>query len=318
MSKTVWAFGLALLLTLSTATLSQQPQAPAADYPLWAFPLKVERPFAPEGPEPKTLAGSQRKYTQQQIDDLLNPPDWFPDQRPDPPVIVLRGHGDALACGACHLMSGLGHPESTDLTGLTAAYMVQQMKDFRSGARIDVPRMNKIARAVSEDESRQAAAWFSQLKPRPFNRVVESDTVPMTFLGDGRMRFVEPGGGTEPIGNRIITVPEDQARARLRDPDSGFIAYVPVGSIAKGKELAETGGGGRTVPCATCHGPDLKGVGNVPRLAGVHPIYLARQLYRFRDGTRNGAEAAPMKPATDRMTDEDIVNLSAYLGSLAP
>jgi cytochrome c553 len=285
---------------------------------LWAFPLKVERPFAPEGPEPKTLAGSPRKYTQQQIDDLLNPPDWFPDQRPDPPAIVLKGHGDALACGACHLMSGLGHPESTDLTGLTAAYMVQQMKDFRSGARIDVPRMNKIARAVSEDESQQAAAWFAKLKPRPFNRVVETDTVPMTFLGDGRMRFVEPGGGTEPIGNRIITVPEDQARARLRDPNSGFIAYVPVGSIAKGKELAETGGSGRTVPCATCHGPDLKGLGNVPRLAGVHPIYLARQLYRFRDGTRNGTEAAPMKPAADRMTDEDIVNLSAYLGSLAP
>jgi cytochrome c553 len=317
-SKAVLAFGFVWLLMLSTATQPQQTQAPAADYPLWAFPLKVERPFPPEGPEPKTLAGSPKKYTQQQIDDLLHPPDWFPDQRPDPPAIVLKGHGDALACGACHLMSGLGHPESTDLTGLTAAYMVQQMKDFRSGARIDVPRMNKIARAVSEDESQQAAAWFATLKPRPFSRVVEADTVPMTFLGDGRMRFVEPGGGTEPIGNRIITVPEDQARARLRDPNSGFIAYVPVGSIAKGKELAETGGSGRTVPCATCHGTDLRGVGNVPRLAGVHPIYLARQLYRFRDGTRNGALAPLMKPAADRLTDEDIVNLSAYLGSLAP
>jgi len=56
----------------------------------------------------------------------------------------------------------------------------------------------------------------------------------------------------------------------------------------------------------------------VPRLAGVHPIYLTRQLYGFRDGTRNGASAPLMKPATDRLTDEDIVNLSAYLGSLAP
>lgn len=317
-SKTLWMFGLAWLLALSTATQSQQPQAPAADYPSWAFPLKVERPFPPEGPEPRTLAGSPRKYTQQQIDDLLNPPDWFPDQRPDPPAIVLNGHGDALACGACHLMSGLGHPESTDLTGLTAAYMVQQMKDFRSGARIDMARMNKISRAVSDEESQQAAAWFAKLKPRPFNRVVEADTVPKTFVGNGRMRFVEPGGGTEPIGNRIITVPEDQVRARLRDPNSGFIAYAPVGSIAKGKELADTGGTGRTVPCATCHGPDLRGVGNVPRLAGVHPIYLTRQLYGFRDGTRNGASAPLMKPATDRLTDEDIVNLSAYLGSLAP
>jgi cytochrome c553 len=317
-NKTVWGFVLAWLLALSTSTQSQQPRAPAADYPSWAFPLKVERPFPPAGPEPRTLDGSPIKYTQKQIDDLRNPPDWFPDQRPDPPAIVLRGHGDALACAACHLMSGLGHPESTDLTGLTAEYMVQQMKDFKSGARIDVPRMNKIASAVSEDESQQAAAWFAKLKPRPFTRVVEADTVPKTFVGDGRMRFVEPGDGTEPIGNRIITVPEDQARARLRDPNSGFIAYVPVGSVAKGRELAETGGNGRTVPCAICHGPDLRGMGNVPRLAGIHSIYLARQLYRFRDGTRIGAEAAPMMPAADRLTDEDILNLSAYLGSLAP
>lgn len=318
MSRTVLTLGLAWLLALPTATQSQQPQAPAADYPSWAFPLKVERSFPPEEQEPRTLAGSPRKYTQQQIDDLLNPPDWFPDQRPDPPAIILKGQGEALACGACHLMSGLGHPESADLTGLTTAYMVQQMKDFKAGTRIDVARMNKIAGALSDEESQQAAAWFAKLKPRPFNRVVEADTVPKTFIGNGRMRFVEPGDGTEPIGNRIITVPEDQVRARLRDPNSGFIAYVPVGSIAKGKELAETGGNGRTVPCATCHGPDLRGVGNVPRLTGVHPIYAARQLYRFRDGTRNGASAPLMKPAADRLTDEDIVNLSAYLGSLAP
>ncbi|MGH8632437.1 MAG: c-type cytochrome [Burkholderiales bacterium] len=294
--------------------LSQQP-GPA--YPSWAFPLKVERPFPPQCAEPRSLPGRTRSYTQQQIDDLLNAPDWFPGQRPDPPAIVLKGHGDALACSACHLMSGLGHPESADLTGLTAAYMVQQMKDFTSGSRIDVPRMNKIARAASDEETRQAAEWFAKLKPRLFTTVIEADSVPRTFLGDGRMRFVEPDGGTEPIGNRIITVPQDQARARLRDPDSGFVAYVPAGSVARGRDLAANGGS-RTFACAACHGAELKGAGNVPRLAGVHPIYIARQLYRFRDGTRNGAEAALMKPAADRLTDEDIVDLSAYLGFLVP
>ena len=317
MKKTFWVFGVAWLLTLSTATQSQQP-APVAEYPSWAFPLKVEKTLPPEAPEPKTMAGSSRRFTQEQIDDLLNPPDWFPHQHPDPPAIILKGHGEALACGACHLMSGLGHPESADLTGLTAAYMVQQMKEFKVGSRIDVPRMNKIAKEVSEEESRQAAEWFAELKPRRFTSVIEVETVPQTFVGNGRMRFVEPGGGTEPTGNRIITVPEDQVRARLRDPTSGFIAYVPAGSIAKGKELAETGGGGTTVRCGTCHGPGLLGAGNVPRLAGAHPIYIARQLYRFRDGTRNGTGAALMKPAVDRLTDEDILNLSAYLGSLMP
>ena len=223
-----------------------------------------------------------------------------------------------MACGACHLMSGLGHPESNDVTGLTVDYFMQQMADFKSGARIDIPRMNGIAKATTDEEARQAAEWFAKLPRKQFTKVIEADTVPKTFLGNGRMRFVEPGGGTEPIGTRIISLPEDQARARLRDPNSGFIAYVPTGSIEKGRTLVETGGSGKTVACGFCHGFDLKGMGKVPRLAGVHPIYLARQLYRFKDGTRNGPDATLMAASVAQLTDEDIVSLSAYLGSLVP
>jgi cytochrome c553 len=314
-NKALGMVGLVSLLAVTVAKSSQQP-APA-EYPSWAFPLKVDRPLPSEAAEPKSLEGSSRRYTQEQIDDLLHTPDWFPERHPEPPAIVLNGHGDALACAACHLTSGLGHPESADLTGLSVAYMVRQMRDFKSGARIDVPRMNKIAREVSDEESQHASEWFARLKPRPFTRVLEAEAVPRTFVGNGRMRFIEPGGGSEPIGQRIITLPEDQARARLRDPDSGFIAYVPPGSLARGRTLAETGGG-RTLPCAACHGSDLRGAGDVPRLAGTHPIYIARQLYRFRDGTRNGNGAAMMKAAVERLSDLDIVDLAAYLGSLAP
>jgi cytochrome c553 len=133
------------------------------------------------------------------------------------------------------------------------------------------------------------------------------------------MRFVDPKqSGMEPIGNRIITVPENQELARLRDPRSGFLSYVPPGSVARGKALAETGGGGRTIACSICHGEGMKGLGNVPRLAGVHPIYLARQMHLFKDGGRNGVDAALMKRPVAKLTDEDILNLSAYLASLSP
>ena len=58
--------------------------------------------------------------------------------------------------------------------------------------------------------------------------------VPKTFVGQGRMRFVDPNNaGMEPIGNRIIMLPEDQTKARLRDPRSGFVAYVPPGSLSR-------------------------------------------------------------------------------------
>jgi cytochrome c553 len=192
------------------------------------------------------------------------------------------------------------------------------MADFKSGARKDAARMNAIAKDVSDEESRQAAEWFAALKPGVWTKVIEADTVPKTFVGQGRMRFLQPGGGTEPIGNRIITVPQDVARARNRDPHSGFTAYVPTGSIAKGKALAESGGSGKTIACSICHGDSYHGLGNVPPLAGLHPIYIARQMYLFKDGTRNGVDAQLMKKPVARVTDEDIVALSAYFASLTP
>jgi len=303
----------------------QQPSAPAsalpsppAREPAWAFPVQAGS-LPPESPEPKSVEGSTKKYTPKEIDDLLNPPDWFPEAHKPAPSIVQKGHGAALACGSCHLMSGLGHPESADLTGFTADYLIQQMRDFKAGTRRDYARMNGIAKEVSDEESREAAEWFASLPRQKFVRVVEAAMVPKTFVGQGRMRFLDPKDkGMEPIGNRIITVPEDQEKARLRDPKSGFVSYVPPGSIAKGKALAETGGGGKTIACSVCHGEGMKGLANVPRLAGVHPIYLARQLHLFKDGGRKGSDSALMTRPVARLTDEDILNLSAYLGSLPP
>jgi cytochrome c553 len=308
--KNVVAAAAGLLAVVSLH--AQQPAAPRE--PQWAFPA-INGQLPPEESGPKSLAGSSKTYTPQQIDDLSNPPDWFPDEHPAPPSLVQKGHGVALACGACHLMSGEGHPESAGLTGYTAAYLVQQMADFKSGVRKDSARMNAIAKDVSDEESRQVGEWFAALKPRAWTKVTEMAMVPKTFVGQGRMRFVDPAGGSEPIGNRIITVPQDQASARSRDPRSGFIAYVPPGSIAKGKALVE-GGGGRTIACGICHGDALQGLGNVPRLAGVHPVYLARQLYLFKEGTRNGVDAQLMKKPVAKLTDDDILNVSAYLASL--
>jgi cytochrome c553 len=296
------------------STGAQQPAAPPAGRePSWAFPAINGSLPVEEGA--KSLTGSTKSYTPAQIDDLMNPPDWYPDEHPPAPALVQKGHGAAMACGACHLMSGEGHPESAGLTGFTPAYIVQQMADFKSGARKDAARMNTIAKDVSDEESRQVAQWFATLKPMAWTKVIEADAVPNTIVGQGRMRFVAPTGGTEPIGNRIITVPQDQNRARSRDPKSGFTAYVPAGSLAKGKALAD-GGAGKTIACGICHGDNLRGLGNVPRLAGLHPIYIARQLYLFKDGTRNGVDAQLMKKPVARLTDDDILAIAAYLASL--
>jgi len=309
--------GYVLVTTLLAVLSVGAQQQPAGRDLSWAFPVMEGRVPAEE-PGPKTVPGSTRTFELERIENLSEPPDWFPEEHPPAPAIVRQGHGAALACGSCHLMSGLGHPESAGLTGFTAAYIQQQMADFKSGARIDSSRMNAIAAEVSDEEARQAAEWFASLASPVGTRVIEAAMVPATFVGQGRMRFLQPGGAMEPLGNRIITLPDDQTRARLRDPHSGFYAYVPVGSGARGKALIETGDSGRTIACTICHGDTLRGLGNVPRLAGLHPIYAARQLYLFKDGSRNGVDAQLMKKAVANLTDEDIVAISAYLGSLAP
>src|SRR5215470_3647917 len=302
------------IFAISIAVHSQQR---AGNDLSWAFPVK-NGDLPAEEAGPKTVPGSNKSYTQAQIEDLSNPPDWFPEEHPFASQIVQHGHGDALACGACHLMSGVGHPESADMTGFTAEYIRRQMVDFKSGARKEPNRMNTIASALSDDEIRQAADWFATLKPYAWTKVVEAAMVPKTFVGGGRMRFAQPGGGTEPIGNRIITLPQDQSRVTKRDPHSGFTAYVPPGSIKKGETFVKTGGGGKSVQCAICHGDNLQGLGNVPRIAGLHPIYIARQLYQFKDGSRNGGDAQLMKKPVAEMTDADIIAIAAYLGSLNP
>src|SRR5262245_53471767 len=303
----------------------QQPSAPASALPSpparepgWAFPVQAGS-LPAESQEPKSLEGSTKKYTPAEIDNLLAPPDWFPEAHKPAPGIVQKGRGAALACGSCHLMSGLGHPESGDLTGFTADYIVQQMIDFKNGTRKDYARMNGISKDVSDQEAREAAEWFASLPRKKWSRVVEAAMVPKTFVGQGRMRFLDPKDkGMEPIGSRIITLPENQELARLRDPRSGFVSYVPPGSIAKGKALAETGGGNKTIACGICHGDGMKGLAQVPRIAGLHPIYVARQLHLFKDGGRAGADAALMKKPVMSLTDEDILNISAYVGSLSP
>jgi cytochrome c553 len=325
MRNYTWVVVFATLAMVSALAVSQQSPAgtptqlssPPPREPAWAFPVQAGQ-LPAESPEPKTIPGSAKQYTPAQIDDLLNPPDWFPEEHRPAPSIVQKGHGDALACGSCHLMSGVGHPESADLTGFTADYIVQQMADFKAGVRKDYARMNGISKQVSEEEARQAAEWFASLPRRKWVRVVEAAMVPKTFVGQGRMRFVDPKGGMEPIGSRIIMLPEDQTRARLRDPKSGFVAYVPPGSITKGKSLVETGSGGRSVACNICHGDGLKGLANVPRLAGLHPIYIVRQLHLFKEGDRTGPDAPLMKKPAANLTDADILNIAAYLSSLPP
>lgn len=308
------------VLPLATAVRAQNPTPTTIPngLPEWAYniPDKVQPP-EPRVPETVRAIGSGKAYEAKAIAGNANPPDWFPDEHPPAPRSVKGPVPNA--CGSCHLMSGQGHPESADIAGMPAEYIIRQMKYFKSGARKEEGRMGPIARAVSDEDVIEAAAYFAAITPTSFVKVIEAATPPRTYISaDARHRRLHPDGGTEPIGRRIIQIPEDPMRTTIRDPHSGFIAYVPPGSIARGAALAKTGEAGKTIQCSLCHGDALTGLGEVPRIAGLQPVYIARQLMTMQNGTSAGANAALMKKVVARLSEDDIIALSAYLGSLPP
>src|SRR5215475_2505148 len=89
---------LSFVLVVSLSLRSQQQSGKDLS---WAFPVK-NGDLPPEDASPKTVPGSTKTYPQVQIEDLSNPPDWFPNEHAPAPQIVQHGHDDALACGACH------------------------------------------------------------------------------------------------------------------------------------------------------------------------------------------------------------------------
>jgi cytochrome c553 len=175
--------------------------------------------------------------------------------------------------------------------------------------------MIAFAKAMTPAEVRAAAEYFGAIPWTPWIRVVEAERVPKTRV-QGFIHYRLPGAETEPIGARIVEMPEDNEQTEpLRNPRSGFVAYAPVGSIKKGEALVMTGGGGRTIQCGICHGQDLRGLGAVPGIAGRSPSYLVRQMYDMQAGTRNGPGTALMKAVVDKLTNDDYVAIAAYVSS---
>jgi cytochrome c553 len=289
--------------------------------PDWAYNV-VNTPAgakpAPDDGSPKRLPGSSGAFTLQQIRDGFGPADWYPDDHPKMPPVVASGRKpDLRACSLCHYPNGKGRPENAGISGLPRSYFLQTMADFRNGDRksADARKANTtimitIAKAMTDEELTAAADYFGSMKWTPWIKVVEADTVPKTRVQAGLFIKLE-GTATEPIGNRIIEMPEDTERSEVfRDPRSGFVAYVPRGSVAKGKALATT--------CGVCHGADLKGLGPVPGLAGRSPSYVVRQLFDMQQGARKGVWTELMMPVVKNLTNDDLLAIAAYTASLAP
>jgi cytochrome c553 len=324
----LWAYGFP---TPPAPGEKAEPQRP---------PSRALRPNEDEGEQtkPRSLPGSAGSFSLVDIRDGSNVIDWYPEDHPKMTDIIRLGPSKfetgRRGCGFCHLPNGLGRPENAPVAGLPPTYFVQQMKDFRNGLRRSSdPRkpntntMIDLARAMTDEEMQQAAEFFGAIKWKPRVKVIETELVPKTRIV-GNLFLATETERTEPIAGRIIEVPADEERTELlRDPRTGFVAYVPPGSLARGKQLVRLGGAeikgneivqGKTTACTACHAPDLMGVGNVPPIAGRSPSYLARQIFDIQQGVRRGSAVDLMKVAVAKLNADDITAIVAYVASRFP
>lgn len=242
---------------------------------------------------------------------------------PKAPKVVYAGK--PLPCMQCHLGNGMSRPESSDIAGLSVNYIMQQMHAYRDEQRIDLrtKRMVAASKLATEAELLEAAKYYAAIPRERWKwiKTVVSDQAPVgefTF-GPGSFKYKPADGAMEPLPQgRIVMEAADNELVDARDQNLGsFVQYVRADDLALGKGLATTGGG-KTLPCAACHGADLKGAGDVPRLAGRSPLYLIRAMNDIRIGANKDPASAVMKPVVGNLSDREIVALAGYVASLEP
>ena len=320
-----------LKLFCSVVCLTPLLQAPGQAQeppPPWAYHITPNGPpalpaKADDGAK-RTFPGSEVSMTLTETRNRFFAPDWHPTSHPPMPESVLHGRKpNTYACGFCHRAEGQGVADSANISGLAKDYIVRQVQEMRSHARqtaVDqrLPMVLKshVFNSVTDDEIIEAATYFSSLPARSYVKVVETDVVPKTVSFLNLFLVPAPDGGTEPLDQRIIEIPDDLDRAEMRDTRAPFTAFVPPGSIERGRALAASGGEAG-LACAACHGEGLKG-GIGPRLAGHFATYLVRQLHDLKTGRRKGEQAGQMAATVEKLSMPDMIALAAYAASLAP
>lgn len=316
------------VFTVAILAASIAGAAPLKDnFPQWAYPL-CPRPAAAQLDDVQQLSvpGSGVHFTEAAIHRFSVTPDWFPLEHAAVPSIIAASHSpQKIACGFCHLPDGSGRPENAKIAGLPTAYIIAQVNALqakeRHAALPDWPPSKLMVDSAADlqvEEIAAAAEYFSRQAVKSFVTVIEAKFLPR--YAASCYIYTPAKRGMVHLGTTIIEMPKDLERFELRDPHSTYLAYVPMGSIARGRALASSGAAGRTQSCAACHGAQLRGGDALPGppLAGRFPGYLFRQLYGFQSGARGGMSAQPMHSVVAKLTERDMIDLAAYAASLKP
>ena len=109
--------------------------------------------------------------------------------------------------------------------------------------------------------------------------------------------------------------------AHFEDLNPKPLGGAPKELVAAGKTIYEEGVPGADVPpCSSCHGPEAKGDGAFPRLAGQLNDYIFRKLVNWSSergqDRANPDTSAIMEPIAHKLTEPQIAAVAAYLSYL--
>jgi cytochrome c553 len=108
--------------------------------------------------------------------------------------------------------------------------------------------------------------------------------------------------------------------AHFKDLNPRPLGGAPRELAAAGKKLYEEGSGTDVPPCASCHGPEAKGDGAFPRLAGQLQDYIFNKLTNWSSergqDPKNPDTSAIMEPIAHGLTKPQITAVAAYVNYL--
>ena len=195
-------------------------------------------------------------------------------------VAVDREKGKEIngTCAACHGDQGAGGKkgEYPRIAGQRVAYIENQLKNFRSRTRVNIPMYPYTQeRELSDVDIKDIAAYLAGIEL--------SNRMP-TFKG------------TEDALTRLLMV------------DRVMIIPRAEGNLEHGEALYQK-------QCAACHGKTGKGRGMFPMLVGQYTNYLKRQVDLYLKGDRPHDEEGTVG-VLNGLKERDVQDILAYLTSI--
>ena len=182
-------------------------------------------------------------------------------------------------CAACHGEFGAGGKkgEYPRIAGQQPKYMFQQLKNFQSQGRINLPMYPYTKeRDLPDEDMKLVSEWLAK---------IELPTKMPTFKG------------------------KEDALTRLQMVEKVMLVPRVEGDIEAGGKVFQK-------QCSACHGKQGQGKGMFPMLVGQYINYLQKQVRAFLNAERSHDEDSPKEGVLYDLKAQDIQNVMAYLTTL--